>query len=336
MQDPTIQHTIPLTLPLLLLLAACSGDDAQSTGTTTTGDTTGDTTGPGTSDTAASTGEGSTTAATGDTGAAMATVSVSFSGLPDPGADFVYEGWLIVGGEAVSAGRFGVDDQGAANPDTFLVDAASAQGAEAYVLTIEPADGDDPAPSDTHVLAGDFAGGTSADLSVAHPAVLGTDFAGAAGSYVLNTPSSPDMADYAQGIWWLDASGPEMAPSLTLPPLPAGWVYEGWVAGPDGPVSTGTFTMADGADSDGAGPTAGPDPAPPFPGQDFVDPPTVLTGGFAAVISVEPDPDNGPEPFVIKPLVDTTIEDVMPPAGQAMANAAADGLPAGTATLTLP
>ena len=47
------------------------------------------------------------------------------------------------------------------------------------------------------------------------------------------------------------AGGP--GPILDLPTLPAGWVYEGWVVGPDGPVTTGRFTMASGADSDGDG-----------------------------------------------------------------------------------
>ena len=52
----------------------------------------------------------------------------------------------------------------------------------------------------------------------------------------------------------------------------------------------------------GAGPDAGPEPGPAFPGQDFV----VYQGGpvldlasgdFAAVISIEPVPDTSPAPF---------------------------------------
>ena len=219
-------------------------------------------------------------------------------------------------------------------PAEHAVSADVAEAATAYVLTIEPAVGDDPAPSDTHVLAGDLADGT-ATLSIAHAAALGTDFADAAGTYVLNTPSSADPADYAQGIWWLDPSTMPPSPSLTLPVLPSGWTYEGWVVGPDGPISTGTFTDPAAVDDDGAGPDAGPDPAPSLPGQDFVDPPKVLTSGYAAVISVEPVPDNAPEPFAIKPLVDADIEDVAPPMGQAMADAP-PAPPSGSVTLVLP
>ena len=122
---------------------------------------------------------------------------------------------------------------------------------------------------------------------------------------------------------------------LTLPELPAGWVYEGWVAGPDGPVSTGTFTDPAAADSDGAGPTGGPEASPPFPGQDFIDPPVNIIGQ-AAVISVEPSPDNSPAPFGIKPLIDDVIEDVGEGGSQDMANVIAENQPSGTLTIVMP
>jgi hypothetical protein len=166
---------------------------------------------------------------------------------------------------------------------------------------------------------------------VGHPAALGTDFADAAGEYILETPSSGDVADdYDQGIWWLVPGADGMAPGLRLPALPAGWTYEGWVVGADGPVSTGTFDAADVADADGAGEAAGPDGSPAFPGQDFVDPARLLTDGHAAVISVEPVPDDSPMPFAIKPLTDMTVESVMAPSTQAMSNTAADTVPSGS------
>ena len=120
-----------------------------------------------------------------------------------------------------------------------------------------------------------------------------------------------DGADYFNGIWFLDPAGGPGA-SLTLPILPAGWAYEGWVVVGGAPVSTGTFTSVTGADSDMGGPAAGANPAPPFPGQDFVSPATDLRGGVA-VISVEPVPDNSPAPFTLKPLVDMNIADTGAP-----------------------
>ena len=49
----------------------------------------------------------------------------------------------------------------------------------------------------------------------------------------------------------------------------------------------------------------------------------VLTDGYVAVISVEPEPDNSPGPFTLKPLVDMTIEDVGAGVPQDMMNNAA-------------
>jgi hypothetical protein len=124
------------------------------------------------------------------------------------------------------------------------------------------------------------------------------------------------------------------APSLELPALPDGWIYEGWVATDDGPISTGRFASPDDADLDDAGPTAGPDPGPPFPGQDFIDPPLVLNdGGVRAVITVEPEPDPSAAPFPLRPLVTDPIAAATAPTAQAMTNIAADTVPAGAATL---
>jgi hypothetical protein len=60
-----------------------------------------------------------------------------------------------------------------------------------------------------------------------------------------------------------------------------------------------------GADADGTGPDGGP----PFPGQDYITPLLSLIG-YAAVISIEPEPDNSPDPFTLKPLIDTDVVDV--------------------------
>lgn len=257
-------------------------------------------------------------------------VSWSFVGLEPLGSGFVYEAWVIVGGAPVSAGRFNVLPDGTPDLAGGPLTAEQLAGAEAFVLSIEPAVGDDPAPSETKILGGAFSGG-SADLRVSHPAALADDFSGAAGAFILETPTTAAVSDdHDQGIWWLDpAAGP--GPSLTLPALPSGWSYEGWVVTGAGPQTTGRFRVPTGADSDGPGPTAGPDGAPPFPGQDFIAPPLPLAG-TAAVITVEPEPDDSPLPFTLKPLVTARVEDVGPGVLQGMTNRSADN-PTGTATL---
>ena len=88
------------------------------------------------------------------------------------------------------------------------------------------------------------------------------------------------------------------------------------------------------ADSDGGGPAAGPNPTPPFPGQDFIHPLTDLTAGYAAVISVEPSPDNSPAPFTLKPLLDGMIDDVGGGVLQMMLNNAAESSPTGMVVLS--
>lgn len=251
-------------------------------------------------------------------------VEVSLENLPELGPDYVYEGWLIVEGAPISAGRF--DKRAGFSSFTFNL-LANYTDATAYVLTIEPRVQDDPAPSEVHLLAGPLEGG-QAQLTMNHPAALGTDFSQSSGAFILAVPSSPGTP-YSQGIWYVDPA--QGASSLDLPQLPAGWTYEGWVVGEDGPVSTGRFRSLTGADSDGGGAAAGPEPTPPFPGQDFVDPAMDLLGA-TVVISVEPEPDNDPAPFDLKPLVGTAMDagaGVLQPLGLNL-----EGQPSGLVTVT--
>ncbi len=227
-------------------------------------------------------------------------VSLRAENLESLGEDFVYEGWLIVNGQPLTAGRF--DGSGDTTFDFEIEGDLTAS--TLYILTIEPKFNDDPAPSSTHIIGGALRNNRGV-LSVDHRTALGNSFANASGRFILETPSSADTRDYDQGIWFVNPSAG--VASLDLPTLPAGWVYEGWVAGPEGPISTGTFLSASGQDSDGAGPTAGPMGTPPFPGQDFINPAKVLIGQMA-VISIEPSPDNSPAPFQLKPLVGNIVD----------------------------
>lgn len=260
----------------------------------------------------------------------MRTVQLHFNGLDDLGADYVYEGWLIANGAPYSTGRFSVSG-GRPFTQRFEVSQDIADAAVAFALTIEPAENDDPGPSMTHYLAGPFKG-SSAKLSVSN--ALGVDLGDASGSFLLATPSTPAADDYNLGIWWVDPSaGP--GPSLDLPTLPSGWAYEGWAVVDGVPMSTGRFTDPAMADSDGTGPTAGPNPGPPFPGQDFINPPVDLLGG-TAVITVEPDPDNSSAPFTLKPLVGGIPMDLPGGTLSPMFNNAMASSPTGIATIVGP
>ncbi len=262
-------------------------------------------------------------------------VQLQFDGLPVLGDAAVYEGWAIVDGAPVTTGRFTVDEAGTQfdddgnEVDHFAVDATDAT---AFVLTIEPTFDDDPAPSDIHLLGGDIVDGT-ARLSIDHPTAITTDFAEAAGSVEVVVPTAPDSPIDTAGIWFFkDGAG-----SLTLPDLPAGWVYEGWAVFDGIPVSTGRFTdpnMADdfdGFSGDGSGPAT--------PGEDFIqNAPDGLefprsAAGATVVVSVEPIDDDSPAPFVLKPLVGELPAEVERLGEYPLNNTGTDTFPTGVANI---
>ncbi len=262
------------------------------------------------------------------------TLNLNLSGLEDLGTDYAYEGWLIVDGSPVSAGIFNVDANGNLSETAFDLDADDVANATAYVLTIEPSPDNDPSPSSVHILAGDFSG-SGADLTVNHGAALGTDFTAATGSYILATPTDGMNNNETSGVWWLDpAQGP--GPGLNLPILPDGWVYEGWAVIDGTPVTTGRFTSINGADD--AATFSGSAGGPPFPGEDFLNnAPAGLTfptdlSGATVVISVEPQPDNSPAPFTLKPLVAPVPSPAADHTSYNMSNNATATNPTGTVT----
>lgn len=263
-------------------------------------------------------------------------ITVAISGLEDLGADYVYEGWLLVGGTPVSAGTFSVDSEGKLSKTTFENKIEDIKDATAYIVTIEPAQDTDTLPTSTHVLAGDFSSDIAA-LTVGHSAALGNDFTAASGGYILATPTDGGTdSNEESGIWWLDPNaGP--AATLTLPTLPAGWNYEGWVVIDGTPVTTGTFKTNAGAD-DSAPYSSMTADGPPFPGEDFLEnAPDGITfpvdlKGKTAVISVEPSPDNSPAPFALKPLLGAIPADALVRTVYDMSNNAVATNPTGTVT----
>jgi hypothetical protein len=235
-------------------------------------------------------------------------LELSISGLENLGSNARYEGWVIINGSPVTTGVFSVNNAGQMSQTVFEVPAnlGKLKDATAFILTIEPYPDNSPAPSDQHLLAGNFNTNT-AQLNISHPAALNTNFSTATGHFLLATPTTASMMDEKSGVWFMNVSSGSPAAGLALPTLPTGWIYEGWAVINGTPVSTGTFMNGNMADN--AATFSGPMPGPPFPGEDFIANapmglsfPTDLTGGMT-VISVEPYPDNSPAPFLLKPLV---------------------------------
>lgn len=232
-----------------------------------------------------------------DDGPSLSELTLNLLGLEELGSNFVYEGWIIVNGSPVSTGTF----TSVTFPQTFSVDANDLNMATTFVLSIEPLVDPDPAPAATKILAGDFSGNSA---TVTTNGVVG-DYTSAYGKYILATPSDGTMNNENSGVWFLGSLPPTAG--LSLPTLPNGWIYEGWAVIDGVPVTTGTFSAVDMPDLfNGFSEVGG---VPPFPGEDFLmNAPLGLNfpvdlSGMLTVISIEPVPDNSPNPFSLKPLI---------------------------------
>lgn len=234
-------------------------------------------------------------------------INLNITGLEDLGSNFRYEGWLIVGGTPITTGVFSVNASGAISQTAFDIDKAQLAAATDFVLTIEPFPDGNPAPTATHILAGSFTANT-ANISIGDAKALGSNFGAATGKYILATPTDGPATNEKSGLWFIDLGTGTPMKGLNLPTLPAGWVYEGWAVIGGKPISSGRFTNPMAADFS-APFSSTMAAAPPFPGEDYLMNapagftfPTNLSGGMA-VISIEPEPDNSPAPFTLKPLV---------------------------------
>lgn len=189
-------------------------------------------------------------------------------------------------------------------PITSLDQAGSLAGVSSFRITVEDTLG---VPSGPAIVAGSPSG-TTAQLAVANASALGVDLSGAAGTALLDAPTTADPHDCQYGVWFTDGAGNS---SLNLPTLPSSWRYEGWVIDrtTGATYSTGRFASPGAADDDGAGSTAGGEGTPyPFPGQDFavadgsIPALDLDSGNFASALTIEPNPDSDPSPFPFKIL----------------------------------
>lgn len=228
-------------------------------------------------------------------------LNLNLTGLENLGSNYKYEGWIVVNGAPVTTGTFTVNDAGVLSKTQFDVNKTQLNSATDFVLSIEPANDTDPAPSNTKYIAGSFSG-NSASVSTA---IVG-NFSASTGKYLLGTPTNGNANPNA-GVWFMDGNGPTVG--MSLPSLNSGWKYEGWVVSNGVVLSTGKFSNPNG--SDDASTYSGTMTSPPFPGEDFLNnAPTGLTfpanlSGATLVISVEPFPDNSAMPFTLKPLSHT-------------------------------
>lgn len=270
-----------------------------------------------------------------DDGIDQSNLVLDISGLKSLGEDYVYEGWIRVDGTLISTGTFTVDENGGMSRTMFDIDVETLEKASSFLVSIEPVSGSGDEAGKARILAGNFSGSEAA-LTIHHGNAIGTDLTSAKGKYILSTPTDGNSSSNENsGIWWVDPNnGPGRG--LELPELPEGWKYEGWAIIDEVPVSTGKFRSVvapDESDKYSETTSAGYD----FPGEDFlVNAPSGLSfpvnlSGRSVAVTVEPDPDNSPEPFFLKPLSGKVPDPAESHVLYDMTNTIKSSVPTGTA-----
>jgi hypothetical protein len=248
-----------------------------------------------------------------------------------------YQLWAVVNGAPLSLGKFNMDDDGVSIdnavtgmkfPNNTIPTNFDLSQATYLWLTAEP---QSESLTDTipgyHMLAGPISG-NAASLVYSDPNGMGVNFSSSTGSFILTTPTTAsDHSDWDSGVWFMTSISNPRA-SLNVPTLPTGtygWQYQGWIAdnasADPTPYSTGEITGIAAPDRDLGG-CGGSDTPPPFPGQDYLYSVGIgdcayypvrphLTddsqGGWSVVLTVEPSPNTGPNPFGFKPLQTSLI-----------------------------
>jgi hypothetical protein len=275
-----------------------------------------------------------------DEGPDVANITVTFQNLTplEAATEGSYEGWVIgQGGAPVSTGKFVLAANGVYSFTSPIPNPTM------FVLTLEPPGDDDAVPSDQKLLGGTFAGGSATLTTLGFvSASASANFTASPGTHVLLTPTNGMNTNEDAGLWLLNPPAPGGMPtaSVMLPPLAAGWVYEGWIVfragtaqqvaisyGKYRPLPDGTLS---GRDGDAGGPFSGAPgdlmAGPPFPGGDFVaangtavpggltlpfdfngDDATMGDSEWMHVITIEPAFDEGEaslaaKPFQLKPF----------------------------------
>jgi len=234
-------------------------------------------------------------------------VRLELENLPPLQDGYTYQAWARIGFVTLPSERFNVAENGSfvnssgqfiQNSFIFTEDISDAS--EVFI-TIEDKRDSDETPSGTVVMAGDVTA-SSATLSMTHPLALDASFGGQSGSYMLLNWATSASPDETSGLWFIDGSRNAPSAGLSLPSLPDGWTYEGWVDNGSAFVSTGTFRDNSGHDLERL---YSDTDTPPFPGEDFLEnAPDGVTfpldpSGGTVRVSIEPFPDDTVLPYGI-------------------------------------
>lgn len=231
-------------------------------------------------------------------------IEINISGLANLGDGYVYEVWAIVDNSPESIGTFTINDSEKNFKKEFKVKSNKLAKTSSIMVSIEPVDSD-PNPSDVIVLSSEsVTGKVPSPLSIKEN--IG-DFSDVEGFFTLLSPSDGnDTRNEKSGLWFVKDS----KAGLKLPELGSGWIYEAWIGCENGKkLSLGKFSSS--SSSDHLNKYCDKDSfSYPFPGEDllknapagFTFPIDLVEESIHVWVTVEPYPDNSPEPFNISPL----------------------------------
>jgi hypothetical protein len=262
-------------------------------------------------------------------------LALGFEGLlPLRDEEGRYAVWVSLDNrDIVGLGPFNVDDAGRPiNPNGEVIERFTADrnlfSAVSVLITIEPGGLPGATPGQAAILQGPFIDGV-AQLSVPAPILVDQ----IRGSYRVFTPTDGPDTNEGSGVW---AVSVDDEPLLALPPLNNVYAWEHYMIINGQTLTMGRFLTPTAADF--ANPFSGPEPAPEFPGEDFlVNAPAGLDfpadlGGARLLLTLEPRLNDTADPSQL-----VVLEAILPAGLQGgeiieMTNRTAD-FPTGTAVI---
>jgi hypothetical protein len=207
-------------------------------------------------------------------------MEISFTGLPQLPDTLEYVSWLAgpEGSFFYRVEKF-TPVNGSFSKLYTDIKAGAIVGMQYLVLSIEKKGLHDTVltkPSDVPILAG-YLNGNQGEIKFSEDNSM-PRFESVKGNYMLATPSDTDPLNETSGIWFVDKdSAGNMIAGLTLPALPKGWFYQGWIEKDGRKFVTGHFQDIEDFDLDApySDTTA---TVYEFPGEDFLlNPPDGVT-----------------------------------------------------------
>jgi hypothetical protein len=262
-------------------------------------------------------------------------VAMGFEGLlPLQEGEGIYAAWInLERGEIVGLGGFLVDENGRPIDDNgdvierFVADQNLFKSVS-ILITIEPFATVGGSPGSAVILQGPVIEGV-ARLTV--PAPQGVR--GAQGSYRVFTPTDGPDTNEGSGVWAVSVAG---GPLLQLPALNNLYAYEHYMVIDGVTLTMGRFLSPNAADFVNL--YSGSEPAPVFPGEDFlVSAPAGVTfpanlAGARLIVTLEPILDDTADPSQLVILEATLPASVVGGETIALTNRTAD-FPTGTAVI---